>query len=133
MGLQLQNNFTTTNDSYYVRIMTDEDDKNYYERASLLDSSFNEEESMDFFIAPGWERYKNRQFYLHSYTFTREKTLGERMKASLSKFKAAAWAVMACNYRRVVPKKIKGLLSSTTRCLRSGVQLKMSLPQCLRI
>lgn len=87
----------------------------------------------EFYLCPGYESYRNRQLYLHSYKFTREETLSEKLRTSLSKFKAAAWAAMVCNYRPVVVRKIKKKLHSTRHYLKSGAPLPLPLPKCLRV
>ncbi|KAI5077296.1 hypothetical protein GOP47_0007120 [Adiantum capillus-veneris] len=41
----------------------------------------------ELFLHPVSESYRNRQLYLQSYKFTREETLAEKLRSSLSKFK----------------------------------------------
>jgi hypothetical protein len=86
-------------------------------------------------IAP--RDYESRQEYLRSYTFSKERKLApEKIKKSLLRLKAAAWAVVACNYR--LPLRARMLKETiairTSQYLRSGVHFLrpscMEMPKC---
>jgi hypothetical protein len=82
--------------------------------------------------------YGSRQAYLRSYTFSRESNQApEGMKKSLLRLKAAAWAVVACNYKlplraRLLKEKIA---IRTSQYLNNGMQFLrpscMQMPKCL--
>ncbi|XP_024370079.1 uncharacterized protein [Physcomitrium patens] len=92
----------------------------------------------EFYIAP--RDYGSRQAYLRSYAFTRadspkaSKASPEKMKKPLSRFKAAAWAVVACKHPpfslrvKVIKEK---MMVEISRCFSNGVHCLR--PSCLRM
>lgn len=93
----------------------------------------------DFTISP--RDYGSRQEYLRSYTFTRPSTTEpktpEKVKKSLLRLKAAAWAVVACNYRLPLRARIfkEKMVIRTSHYLSNGVQYLrpscVQMPKCL--
>lgn len=126
MGFLLQGSHLSSQTPSNITFVDFEED---CEQQSLIDSLHTG------FYGPGYENYKNRQLFLQSYKFTRDRTLSERWKSCLSKtkFKAAAWAVMVCNYRPLLAKKIKKAFNSTKNCLRSGAPLVLPSTKSLRV
>lgn len=134
MDFPFQNTLSNPQSSYAINL---EDYNGNSEHQRLIGSPYVGSyywENGDFhFYGPGYEDYMKRQLYLRSYKFTRERTLSDRLMSSLSKFKAAAWAVVACNYRPVLVRRIKETVNSTKRCLSSRVPLALHISKCQRV
>eukprot|EP00249_Psilotum_nudum_P000505 c12290_g1_i1 orf=161-568(+) len=68
----------------------------------LSDISFSPQRTLDpkddSFTGLGLDRKTGRSAYLRSYQFSREESVQDKIKSSLTKLKAAVWAVIACNY-----------------------------------
>lgn len=107
---------------------------------SPLGKHYSDTDDFDeLYIAP--RDYGRRQAYLRTYTFTRAspKTpmAPEKVKKSLTRLKAAAWAVVACKYRlplrvRVIKEK---MLIKSSQYLTNGVHYLrpscMQMPKCV--
>lgn len=92
----------------------------------------------DLFISP--RDYGSRQAYLRSYTFTRADAQAAaepapyKVKKSLLRLKAAAWAVVACQYRLPLRARVfkETLVMRTSQYLSNGVHyLRPSRMQCV--
>ncbi|XP_024374255.1 uncharacterized protein [Physcomitrium patens] len=90
----------------------------------------------DLFISP--RDYGSRQAYLRSYTFTRaEPKAPEKIKKSLLRLKAAAWAAVACKYRLPLRARLlkERMLIKTSEYLSNGVHYLrpscVQMPKCL--
>ncbi|KAG0589914.1 hypothetical protein M758_1G054400 [Ceratodon purpureus] len=94
----------------------------------------------ELYIAP--RDYRRRQAYLRTYTFTRAspkppKPAPEKVKKSLTRLKAAAWAVVAVKYR--LPRRARimkeNMAIKTSQYLSNGVRYLrpscMQMPKCL--
>lgn len=107
---------------------------------SPLGKHYSDTDDFDeYYIAP--RDYGRRQAYLRTYTFTRASPkvpmAPEKVKKSLTRLKAAAWAVVACKYRlplraRIVKEK---MMIKTSQYLSNGVHYLrpscMQMPKCL--
>eukprot|EP00246_Nothoceros_aenigmaticus_P014566 TRINITY_DN5632_c0_g1_i1.p4 TRINITY_DN5632_c0_g1~~TRINITY_DN5632_c0_g1_i1.p4 ORF type:complete len:155 (+),score=22.64 TRINITY_DN5632_c0_g1_i1:435-899(+) len=87
----------------------------------------------------GLEGYNRRQRYLRSYTFSRKKSTAQKVQDSLRKLRSTAWAVVACNYKPAVARKIKEQFQHhTSKIISSGRSVKLHMPklrmpECFRI
>eukprot|EP00250_Pteridium_aquilinum_P006261 c16217_g1_i1 orf=480-875(-) len=118
--------------SQSARFARDYDNKSL-EHQRLIEAPSYAWDDSELYLYPVNESYINRQLYLHSYKFTREETLSEKLRSSLSKFKVRAWVVMACNYKPVAVRKLKKKFHSTQHYLKSGSPLPLHLPKCLHV
>ncbi|MCO5608047.1 hypothetical protein L7F22_062251 [Adiantum nelumboides] len=98
MAKRIQATLVSSCMSQSARFVEDDD----YEHQSLIESPMYAWDDGELLFQPVSESYRNRQLYLQSYKFTREETLSEKLRSSLSKFKVRAWVVMACNCKPVV-------------------------------
>jgi hypothetical protein len=106
---------------------------------SPLVNRWSGEDDMDeLFIAP--RDYGSRQAYVRSYTFTRaepDAKAAEKVKQSLRRLRAAAWAVVACKYRLPLRARIlkERMIIRSSQYLTTGVHyLRPScvpMPKCL--
>ena len=107
---------------------------------SPLGKHYSDSDDFDeLYIAP--RDYRRRQAYLRTYTFTRASPIPpnapEKVKKSLTRLKAAAWAVVACKYRLPLRVQImkENMVSKTSQYLSSGVHYLrpscMQMPKCL--
>ena len=103
-------------------------------------NTWSDADDMDeLFISP--RDYGSRQAYLRSYTFTRaeanETSAPEKVKKSLLRLKAAAWTVVACQYRLPLRARIlkEKMVIKSSQYLYDGVQYLrpscMQMPKCL--
>ncbi|KAG0578819.1 hypothetical protein KC19_4G051500 [Ceratodon purpureus] len=106
---------------------------------SPLLNTWSDTDDMDeLFISP--RDYGSRQAYLRSYTFTRAEPNAkapEKVKKSLLRLKAAAWAVVACKYRLPLRARIlkERMIIKSSQYLSNGVQYLrpscVQMPKCL--
>jgi hypothetical protein len=107
---------------------------------SPLGKHYSDSDDFDeFYIAP--RDYWRRQAYLRTYTFTRASPkppkAPEKVKKSLTRLKAAAWAVVACKYRLPLRARImkENMVIKTSQYLSNGVHYLrpscMQMPKCL--
>lgn len=93
----------------------------------------------DFDSTQQLEGYSRRQRYLRSYTFSRKKSPSQKVQDSLRKLKNAAWAVVACNYKPAVAKRITDQLhQQSSKIFASGRTSKfqmprLQVPECFRM
>lgn len=107
---------------------------------SPLRKQYSDTDDFDeLYIAP--RDYRRRQAYLRTYTFTRASPkpprAPEKVKKSLTRLKAAAWAVAACKYRLPLRARImkENVVIKSSHYISTGVRYLrpscMQMPKCL--
>lgn len=106
---------------------------------SPFQNDYGEGDDEDFDFAVVHRNYSTRQEYLRSFTFCKKQTMPEKMKKSLRRLTAAAWAVIACNHGpSYQAKRLKekmtfkaSRLFNGSRCVR--LPSRPSMPSCFRV